>query len=136
MSGTHDDSLLKDQIIELTQLLYKNFNVQVGFNEFYYQKNVRWKNSQVRRGHGRPAKDFNVSKEIYWQSAIEFFETTNPHQVLVQRNSGSIMKYDFRTSEFGIITADSDIITYYRLDWEHRQGQDNQMNYLGENLSR
>jgi hypothetical protein len=133
---TQENVSLVSQLEVLTDLIYSSFDIQVGVNDFYLQKKARWKNGNVRRGHGRHASEFNVPKEVYWKAAEEFFQFTDSHQLLARRSSGTIMKYDLKTNEFGIITTDGEIITYYRLDWEHRQGHQDKFNYLGENLGR
>jgi hypothetical protein len=90
---------------------------KVGASEWITQKSL---NRHFGRHGGADEMDFGSTGE-YLSAAIDFFKSDEKAQIMMQKDgSDRVVKYNFRTREFGVVNTSGQIITYYRLTESYR----------------
>ena len=94
---------------------------KVKASEWITQKSL---NRHFRRHGGADEMDFE-SLDDYVSAAVDFFESDEKAQIMMKKDrSNRIMKYNFRTREFGVVNTNGQIITYYRLTESYRNSNE------------
>ncbi|MGH1469042.1 MAG: hypothetical protein ACRBBP_09215 [Bdellovibrionales bacterium] len=122
-----------------TQKAWRESNFEARVDEDTSITPTAWKNSRSLKTHFKKhgQKEMGLeTPEEYLQLAVEFFESTDKPAILIKRQEDNgYFKYNFETREFGVLSPDLKIITYYQIDNSHRPLIELQ-DYLAEQIGR